>query len=95
MNSLMTFQIKAKEIYVNGKQLDQPKNLSFNYNVQSAIELNFDTLQKYQISEGGRVEGINKWQLTLSETSLKLTKFPLRKPSPFTSSPSLLFSKSI
>jgi signal peptidase I len=66
-----TFQIKAKEIFINGTKITQPKNLSFNYNVQSAIPLNYDTLQKYKISEGGRVEGINKWQLTLSESSMK------------------------
>src|SRR5690606_19683449 len=64
-------QIKAKKVIINNEAIENPKNLSFNYYVKSAIELNNDTLIKYGITDGGRLNGKNYWQLTLSDSAKK------------------------
>ena len=69
-----TIQIKAKKVFINGKDVGFPKLVSFNYHVQSEIELVNDTLLKYGITEGGRESGNNWWQLTLSDTAYKELK---------------------
>ncbi len=69
-----TLKIKDKRVYIDGKYLSFPKQVEFNYNVQTNAELINDTLLKYGITEGGRKEGDNYWQLTLSDSAKKCLK---------------------
>ncbi|PCI93323.1 MAG: signal peptidase I [Flavobacteriales bacterium] len=64
-----TLQIKNKKVFINGEFLQYPKNVEFNYNVQSSIDLINDTLLKYDITEGGRTGGKGFYQLTLSDSA--------------------------
>ncbi len=69
-----TLQIKAKKVFINGKDIGFPKFVSFNYHVESKIELTQDTLLKYNITEGGKEALKNFWQLTLSDSAIKRLK---------------------
>ena len=66
-----TLQLKNKLVFINGKSIPFPKNVEFNYNVQTSIKLTNDTLLKYGITEGGRKGGDHFWQLTLSDSAKK------------------------
>ncbi len=61
--------INNKKVIINNEAIAFPKEVCFNYKVKSAIELNNDTLLKYNITDGGRLSGENHWQLTLSDSS--------------------------
>jgi signal peptidase I len=63
--------IKNKEVFINKELLPFPKNVSFNYHVKSSLPLNKDTLMKYDITDGGKIDGNNYWQLTLSDSAKK------------------------
>jgi len=67
-----TIKISNKKVFINKVFLPFPKNVEFNYNVQTDIDLTNDTLLKYDITEGSRLSGNNYWQLTLSDSSIKL-----------------------
>ncbi len=64
-----TLKINAKQVLINNKALAFPKKVAFDYNVQTGIELNYDTLLKYDVTEGSRISGTRRWQLTLSDSS--------------------------
>lgn len=69
-----TLKIKSKKVFINNKLLPFPKKVAFNYNVKTDIDLINDTLLKYDITEGGRVDAINAWQLTLSDSAIRSLK---------------------
>lgn len=66
-----TLQIKSKKVFIDGQEIGFPKYVSFNYHVESEIELTQDTLLRYDITEGGRESASNWWQLTLSDSAIK------------------------
>jgi len=61
-----TLQIRNKEIYINQQKQDYSHLTAFNYNVRMSKEINQDTLRKYEVTEGGKIDVKNSWQLTLS-----------------------------
>jgi signal peptidase I len=66
-----TLKIKNKRVFIGNELLPFPKNVAFNYKVQSNTKLTNDTLLKYDITEGGRVGAIGFYQLTLSDSAKK------------------------
>jgi len=64
-------KVFAQKIYINDSLITDSIDLSFDYKVKSSIPLHSDTLLKYNISEGGSMDGKDWWQLTLSESSKK------------------------
>ena len=64
-----TLRIKDRKVFIGDEFLPFPKNVEFNYNVQSNKDLVNDTLLKYGITEGGRVGGKGFYQLTLSDSA--------------------------
>lgn len=66
-----TIHIKAKKVYINDSLIHFPVQLAFDYKVRTTIDLTSDTLLKYDVNEGGRIDGKNWWQLTLSDSSKK------------------------
>ncbi len=70
-----TLQIKNKLVFINNKQQTFPTNAEFNFNVITNKNINQDTLQRYNITEGGRNTLLNDWQLTMTEkTKERLAK---------------------
>lgn len=64
-----TLRMKNKQVYINNEIQKLPKQHEFNYQVVTTKEgdkLLEDTLLTYNITEGGRISTIGKWQLTLS-----------------------------
>lgn len=66
-----TLQLKNRKVFINGKYLSFPKNVEFNYNVQTNKKLTQDTLLKYGVTEGGNLGSEHFWQLTLSDSAKK------------------------
>ncbi|MCB0402424.1 MAG: signal peptidase I [Flavobacteriales bacterium] len=66
-----TIAIRSRKVYINNKFIGFPKYVTFNYHVQSTVELSQDTLLKYGVTEGGREAMENSWQLTLSDSALR------------------------
>jgi len=64
-----TLKINQKNVYINGTFVPFPKNVEFNYHVETSEVLTKDTLLKYKIIEGGRTGGDHFWQLTLSDSA--------------------------
>lgn len=67
-------KIKDKKVFIGGEVLDFPNLAEFNYNVHSAVDLTNDSLIKFGITEGGRTGGKGFYQLTLSDSAVKLLK---------------------
>lgn len=65
------FKVDDRKIYINDRLIVNPTQLSFDYKVKSAVQLNSDTLLKYNIFEGGKIDSKDWWQLTLSDSSKK------------------------
>lgn len=71
-----TLEIKNKLVYVNNKLQNFPENVQFNYNVFSE-KITEDSLNKYEITEGGKAFNSKLWQLTLTnKTKEYLEKQP-------------------
>jgi signal peptidase I len=62
-----TLKIQNKKVYINNIFLPYPKEVEFNYHVQTDTTVNFDSLSVYNISEGSYL-GNELWQLTLSDS---------------------------
>lgn len=66
-----TLLIKNKRTFINDSLQDELTLTEFNYFVQTNKEINQDTLLKYGITEGGRDNGLNEWNLTMTEATMK------------------------
>ena len=67
-----TFQIKTGRIFVNGKKQPTPEAGSCDYLIKTQSDkLNWKILNELGITEGGRIEEKNTWQITLSNTQLE------------------------
>lgn len=62
-----TLELINKVLYINKKEQQLPPFAQFNYQVLSK-ELHQDTLTKYNITEGGKVEHTDLWQLTMTDS---------------------------
>jgi len=70
-----TLLIDNKEVFINDGLQKGNLQLAFNYHVQTKKTFNQDSLIQFGITEGGRVNTINEWSLTLTEqTKNKLAK---------------------
>lgn len=63
-----TLLIKNKKLIVNGEEQLELPTIEFNYNVRTSIALNYDTLLRYQITEGSSLSNDKNWQLTMSDS---------------------------
>ncbi|MCO6498756.1 MAG: signal peptidase I [Vicingus serpentipes] len=63
-----TLSIKDKKITINGKEQAELPTIQFNYNITTSVDLNYDTLLKYQITEGSRTGTDKDWQLTMTDS---------------------------
>ena len=66
-----TLLIKNKEVFINDSIQVENEQLSFNYYVQTQKTFNQDSLLSYGITEGGRVNTIKEWNLTLTDSTKK------------------------
>ena len=62
-----TLKIIDKKVFINHKFLLFPKNVEFNYHVQTDKSISYDSLAVYDISEGSYF-GNESWELTLSNS---------------------------
>lgn len=61
-----TFEIKDREIYINHKNVEVPKEIQFNYHVKVKEDINADSLADLGITEGGKISRSGDYSLTLS-----------------------------
>jgi signal peptidase I len=61
-----SFKIKDGLVYVNGKLIDDEKQLQFNYHIKSDKILDSAFVVKYNLNEGGKVSDNNDYSYTLT-----------------------------
>jgi len=66
-----TIVIENKKIFINHQKQPLPLHAEFDYMIQTNIQINQDSLLKYDITEGGPYGNLNQWQLTLTQQTLK------------------------
>lgn len=61
-----TLTILRKQIYVNNSLLEDQKDTEYNYHVKTdSMDLGYDWLHEFGITEGGKVSNQGDWQLTM------------------------------
>ena len=73
-----TLLIKNGKVFINGKEIDEPKNAEFNYIVKTdSLPIDPKQLEDLGISEGGNVMDISTYNLTMTrENAGKIRKLP-------------------
>jgi len=78
-----TLKIRNKKVYINSTFIPFPKNVEFNYRVETDNSIDYDSLATYNITEGSFF-GNGFWELTLSDSVKnkisQLNQFKLIKP---------------
>lgn len=62
-----TLELINKALFINNEEQQLPYSAQFNYQVLSK-DLHQDTLSKYNITEGGKIEHTDLWQLTMTDS---------------------------